>query len=165
MGDRNTADPDRLPYFRPPIRNTTEPTAPAPTFSGGGGGLSDGDKGDITVSGSGNTLTIDGRAVSKPKLFAVAADKILGRATAGSGDVEELDCTAAGRALLGAADATAQRTALGLGTAATQASTAFEPALGNPAADGYVLQSTAAGVRSWAAAAAGGGDDLLWMAL
>lgn len=31
-----------------------------------------------------------------------------------------------------------------------------EPALGNPQADGYVLSSTAAGVRSWTAAAAGG---------
>jgi hypothetical protein len=32
---------------------------------------------------------------------------------------------------------------------------AKEPALGNPASDGYVLQSTAAGVRSWAAASGG----------
>lgn len=34
----------------------------------------------------------------------------------------------------------------------------YEPALGNPAADGYVLKSTMAGVRSWAA---GGAGDLL----
>lgn len=32
----------------------------------------------------------------------------------------------------------------------------FEPALGNPAADGYVLSSTAAGARSWVAQAGGG---------
>jgi hypothetical protein len=32
-----------------------------------------------------------------------------------------------------------------------------EPALGNPASDGYVLSSTAAGVRSWAAGGGGGG--------
>jgi hypothetical protein len=32
---------------------------------------------------------------------------------------------------------------------------AKEPALGNPASDGYVLTSTAAGVRSWAAASGG----------
>lgn len=34
---------------------------------------------------------------------------------------------------------------------------AFEQALGNPAVTGYVLSSTDAGVRSWIAAAAGGG--------
>jgi len=35
-----------------------------------------------------------------------------------------------------------------------------EPPLGNPAADGYVLSSTAAGVRSWVPQPAGGGDML-----
>jgi hypothetical protein len=34
---------------------------------------------------------------------------------------------------------------------------AKEPALGNPASDGYVLSSTAAGVRSWVEASGGGG--------
>lgn len=50
--------------------------------------------------------------------------------------------TSAGRSLLQAADAAAQRTALGLGTAATSASTAFEPA-GVAAAD--ITDSTSAG--------------------
>ena len=52
-----------------------------------------------------------------------ATDKLLGRSTAGAGDVEEINCTAAGRALLDDADAAAQRTTLGLGTIATQDST------------------------------------------
>lgn len=43
-----------------------------------------------------------------------ATDKILGRSTAGAGDIEEIDCTAAGRELLNDADATAQRATLGL---------------------------------------------------
>lgn len=47
------------------------------------------------------------------------------------------------------ASAATARTNLGLGTAATQASGVFELALGNPAANDYVLSSTAAGVRSW----------------
>lgn len=43
-----------------------------------------------------------------------ATDRILGRSTAGAGDVEEITCTAAGRALLDDASASAQRTTLGL---------------------------------------------------
>lgn len=35
-----------------------------------------------------------------------------------------------------------------------------EAALGNPASDGYVLSSTAAGVRSWIEMTGGAGDDL-----
>ena len=68
--------------------------------------------------------------------------------------------TAAGESLAKAANAAAQRTALGLGTAATQAGTAFEPALGNPGTTGYVLSSSMAGVRSWVPAATGTGDLL-----
>jgi len=43
-----------------------------------------------------------------------ATNKLLGRASAGAGDMEEITCTAAGRALLDDADAAAQRDTLGL---------------------------------------------------
>ena len=90
-----------------------------PYVTGGGGGADglgpDGDKGDITVGGAGTTLTIDLDAVSYAKIQNISAtDKVLGRATAGAGDIEEITCTAAGRALIDDADATAQRTTLGL---------------------------------------------------
>jgi hypothetical protein len=42
-----------------------------------------------------------------------ATDKVLGRSSSGAGAIEEIDCTAAGRAILDDATAAAQRTTLG----------------------------------------------------
>lgn len=64
-------------------------------ISGGGGGISDGDKGDITVSGSGAVWTIDGGVVSLSKMADLATSTIIGRATAGTGAPEALTGTQA----------------------------------------------------------------------
>ena len=70
------------------------------------------------------TAKIINDAVTYVKIQDVTAtDRLLGRSTAGAGVVEEIVCTAAGRALLDDADAAAQRTTLGLGTLATQSGT------------------------------------------
>lgn len=83
-------------------------------------GVADGDKGDITVSGSGTVWTIDPDVVTYAKMQNVSAtDKVLGRSTAGAGDVEEIAFTAAARALVDDADAGAMRTTL-LAAARTQ---------------------------------------------
>lgn len=62
------------------------------TGGGGGDGLGpDGDKGDVTVGGTGTTLTIDANAVTYAKMQDVSAtQRVLGRNTAGSGDPEEV---------------------------------------------------------------------------
>lgn len=71
--------------------------------------------GEVTASGPGSAAaTIAAKAVSYAKIQDVAANKLLGSVAGGS--VEEIACTAAGRALLDDATAAAQATTLGLGT-------------------------------------------------
>ena len=85
--------------------------------------IADGAVTTAKVSALGTSALANG-AVTYAKIQDVSAtDKLLGRSSAGSGDVEEIPCTAAGRALLDDADAAAQRATLGLGTLATQSGT------------------------------------------
>jgi hypothetical protein len=73
------------------------------TDATGGGGVSDGDKGDIVVSGGGSAWTVDSDAITNAKLANVATATIKGRTTAGSGDPEDLTAAQA-RTLLNVAD-------------------------------------------------------------
>lgn len=70
----------------------------------------------VTSQSIADLYTIANDSITYAKIQNVSAtDRILGRATAGAGDIEEITCTSAGRALLDDADASAQRTTLGLG--------------------------------------------------
>lgn len=65
------------------------------------------------------TASIADDAITYAKVQNVTAtDRLLGRSTANAGVIEEIVCTAAGRALLDDLSAAAQRTTLGLGTIA-----------------------------------------------
>lgn len=80
--------------------------------------------GNVTGSGTGSfTATIANNAVTFAKMQAVSANILLGNDASGTA-VEEITCTAAGRALIDDADATAQRATLGVGAIGTLATIA-----------------------------------------
>lgn len=88
-------------------------------------------------------------------LLTMATNKLLGRASPGTGAAEEIDLTAAGRALLDDADTAAQRATLGLGSIATQNANAVSITGGSvtgitdlAVADGGTGASDAAGART-----------------
>jgi hypothetical protein len=117
---------------------TSTPTAHKSTHAtGGSDALSAADIGALTQA------TADTRYVNQN---VSATDRLLGRSTAGAGVVEEIACTSAGRALLDDADAATQRTTLGLGSIATQASNAVAVTGGtiNGASIGATTASTGA---------------------
>lgn len=88
-----------------------------------------GDPGDISASSDDTVLRRVSNALSFGQLTAnmapndiwtyakiqnvSATDRLLGRSTAGAGDIEEITCTSAGRALLDDADTAAQKATLG----------------------------------------------------
>ena len=60
------------------------------TIAASPGGVTDGDKGDITVSGNGSTWTIDPDVVTFAKMQNIGTDRLIGRDTPGTGDPEEI---------------------------------------------------------------------------
>jgi hypothetical protein len=66
----------------------------------GGAGISDGDKGDIAVSSSGATWTIDAGVVTLAKMANLAQDQFIGRTTASTGVPQTATITAAARTVL-----------------------------------------------------------------
>lgn len=79
--------------------------------------------GEVTSTGDGATV-ISSDAVTYDKMQDTSAtDKLLGRSTIGAGTIEEISCTAAGRAILDDTDNAAQRATLDVDQAGTDNST------------------------------------------
>ena len=135
------------------------------TLTGINSGTNTGDQiitlsGDVSGTGaSGFTATISANAITTAKVNDAAityakiqnisaTNRLLGRSTAGSGTIEEIPCTAAGRALLDDADVATQRTTLGLGTIATQAANAVAITGGSATLSGITVTAASIGTVS-----------------
>lgn len=69
---------------------TTDGTVIDCTSDAPGGGVADGDKGDVTVSGSGATWTVDNAAITDTQLRNSAALSVIGRGANSSGAPADL---------------------------------------------------------------------------
>lgn len=128
------------------VTTTGTPTNGNLTKFSGVSSITNGDlSGDVTTSGT-LVVTIANNTVTFAKMQDLSANVLIGAAAAG--DPVEISCTAAGRALLDDADAPAQRTTLGLGTAALKSTGQSGDAV-------PILNGTA---TTWAAGATFGGS-------
>lgn len=110
-----------------------------------------------------DTAAVSGSAITYAKLQNVSAtDRLLGRSSSGAGVVEEITCTAAGRALLDDASASDQRTTLGLAIGTNVQ--AYDPALlsiaGLTTAANQLIYTTASDTYATSTLTAAGRDLL-----
>lgn len=84
--------------------------------------VTDGDKGDVNVSGSGTTWTIKDAAVTLAKMANLSQYNLIGRSSSGSGVPQAIATSADVYTMLTSANNAAIRSAIGLGSIATQGS-------------------------------------------
>jgi hypothetical protein len=118
--------------------------------------ITDGDKGDITVSASGATWTVDGNAITLAKMQQIATSSFLGRVTAGTGNVEVLTGTQA-TSLLDTFTSGAKGLVPGSGGGTTNFLRADGSWVAPPAGGGYVVANEANN-RVITSASAGNGN-------
>ena len=140
------------------VDNATIPAAKISGSTVGVGAVDTAQLADLAVE----TGKVANDAITFDKFQNINTNVLLGRATAGTGSVEEITCTAAGRALLDDADAAAQRTTLGLGTLATQSGTFSGTSSGTNTGDQTITLTgdvTGTGTGSFAVTISNGAID------
>ena len=115
---------------------------------GAASGVSDGDKGDITVSNSGATFTIDANVVTFDKIQDLAQDKLLGRVSSGTGDIQGLSAANV-RSIINVADGAQANVATNLSVVTGTGAVTVASSTGDNATIGQAT-SSAAGVMSTA---------------
>jgi hypothetical protein len=99
---------------------------------------------DNTVS----TAKIQNDAVTYAKIQNVSAtDRLLGRSSAGAGDVEEITCTSFGRSVISSADSAAARTTLGVQPTASPTFTGNARVNSSDSATSLLVNGATKGVR------------------
>jgi hypothetical protein len=155
LAEANVAAIDVLPIVDISASETKKVTAK--DLFEAGAALADGSSIDLAKLNQSSatklgTTSLADAGVTYAKIQNVSAtDRLLGRSSVGAGVVQEITCTAAGRALLDDADAAAQRTTLGLGTIATQS------AAGVAITGGTITGGTITGITDLAVADGGTG--------
>lgn len=86
--------------------------------------VTDGDKGSITVSGTGTIWTLDDAAVTLAKMANLSQYQLIGRSSSGSGVPQAISTSADVYTMLGSVDKGAIRNSLDLSTMATQSAAA-----------------------------------------